>query len=74
MRRFLLAVTCFTVIAANPASNPAMARGTNMHEMASSRHDSDPSVTGSIGFMSCGHGRYRHSHTDRCVRPADFRR
>jgi hypothetical protein len=71
MTRFPLAVACFTVIAANPVLAKG---GTNMHEMASSRHDDDPSVTDSIGFHSCGHGRYRHSHTDRRVRPADFRR
>jgi hypothetical protein len=71
MGRFLLAVACFMVIAVNPVLAKG---GTNMHEMASSRHDDDPSTTGSIGFHSCGYGRYRHSHTDRCVRPADFRR
>jgi hypothetical protein len=74
MGRFLLAVACFTVIATNPASNPALAKGgTNMHEMASSRHD-DSSVTNAIGFTGCGRGRYRDCHTHRCVGPADFRR
>jgi hypothetical protein len=51
VKRFLLAVACLAVI----ASNTAMARGgTNMHEMASSRHDGDPSMNDS-GFVGSGH-------------------
>jgi hypothetical protein len=71
MTRFLLAVAWFAVI----CGNPALAKGgTNMHEMASSRHDDDPSITGSIGFAGCGRWRYRDCHTHRCVGPTNFRR
>jgi hypothetical protein len=68
MRRFLLAVALFTV-----ASNPAMAKGgTNMHEMASSRHDNKPNVTNSIYFTGCSCGRYRNYRTHKYIIPADF--
>jgi hypothetical protein len=56
MKRFLLAVACFAVI----ASNPATARGgTNMHEMSSSRHPEDFHATSPS--RPCPH-RIRH-HT-----------
>jgi hypothetical protein len=67
MERFFLAVA-LTVV----AGNPALAKGgTNMHEMAASRHEDDQSITYSIDFIRCGHGRFRDSHTHRCVGRAD---
>jgi hypothetical protein len=69
LKSLLLAVAWFAVI----DSYPAMARGgTNMHEMASSRHNNQANVTNSIGFTGFGHGRYCGYRTHKCVRPADF--
>lgn len=66
MKRFLVAVACFAVV----ASNPVLAKGgTNMHEMASSRHDDE---TGSVGFAGCSRARHRDCHTHRCVSPTDY--
>jgi hypothetical protein len=65
VKRFPLVIAWFAVI----AFDRAMAKGgTNMHEMASSRHeDEKPNFMNSIGFIGCGRGRYRDSrnaHTD----------
>jgi hypothetical protein len=69
MKRFLFAVAWLAVM----AGNPILAKGgTNMHEMASSRHDDDPGTTGAIGFGGCGRGRHRDYHTHRCVGPTGF--
>jgi hypothetical protein len=69
MKRFLVAVAWFTAV----TSNPVLAHGTNAHEFASERRD-DVSVTNMIGFPGCGYGRYRDSHTHKCISPADIER
>lgn len=72
VKRFPLVIAWFAVI----AFDPAMAKGgTNMHEMASSRHeDEKPNFMNSIGFIGCGRGRYRDSRKcpHRCPGPAEF--
>jgi hypothetical protein len=53
----------------------AVAHGTNIHEMASSRASVVPAIEPSSlvqSFRGCGHGRYRDTHTHKCRGPADF--
>jgi hypothetical protein len=45
--------------------------GTNMHEMASSRHDDRP-VTNWICFTGCGCGRYHNYRIHKRIIPAHF--
>lgn len=77
MRRFLLAVAWIAVI----ANNPAMARGTNIHEMASQRppvaRAGAPTLSlppPSEFLAGCGRGRYRDPTTHSCRGPADIAR
>jgi hypothetical protein len=76
MKRFLLALIWWSVV----ASNAVLARGTNIHEMASQR----PSVVQAGAptlslpppseFLSgCGRGRYRDPGKHACRGPADVR-
>jgi hypothetical protein len=48
--------------------------GTNMHELANTRHGvpTYQSPFPSDGFVGCGRGRYRDPRTHKCRGPADF--
>jgi hypothetical protein len=78
-------IVLFAVLAGDPAvnlaANPAMAAGTNSHEMASQHLPIAragvpmPSMPPPSEFLTgCGRGRYRDARTHGCVGPADIGR